>query len=383
MNELTNVLNYTKSTLNKTEYKGTIKDEKEFYFLVRENGLTGMLFESINKDNISSKLYNNLRRDFFEYINSDNKHLLWINKLKEIFNKNEIKHIFLKGSNLKHMYPKTYMRAMGDIDVLILEKDLNKVNTLFKSLNIKLTSKSISHHVYETLDNVNLEIHPRLYTDINKYNEFLKDPFKYSSKENELTYKFNTSYELTYLIFHLEKHIKAGGIGLRSVLDIGIFIKNNSFDEELLEHFIKLNDMESFFKSIVYLNYYLFDLKVNLNIMKDFKMDNKLLNDLTKHITIAGIHGTGRDHNPFESRVISDSDSKFKFLMKRLFPSYKEMTGFYPILKKLPILLPVMYIIRFISVVFINFKTNLRKLIKTNKIKDTDKTKDIFKKIGL
>ena len=122
MNELTNVLNYTKSTLNKTEYKGTIKDEKEFYFLVRENGLTGMLFESINKDNISSKLYNNLRRDFFEYVNSDNKHLLWINKLKEIFNKNEIKHIFLKGSNLKHMYPKTYMRAMGDIDVLILEK---------------------------------------------------------------------------------------------------------------------------------------------------------------------------------------------------------------------------------------------------------------------
>ena len=103
MNELINMLNYTKSTLNITEYKGTIKDEKEFYFLVRENGLTGMLFESINKDNISSKLYNNLRRDFFEYVNSDNKHLLWINKLKEIFNKNEIKHIFLKGSNLKHL----------------------------------------------------------------------------------------------------------------------------------------------------------------------------------------------------------------------------------------------------------------------------------------
>lgn len=382
-NSLNVLLELVKGELFNYDVNLKIEDEFSFYKLTKENGLIGLIFNKLNKENISNKLFKSLEKDFFSYLKLDHLQIKLINELKELFNLNCIKHLFLKGSHLKSLYKESYQRGMGDIDILIEEKSLNDVNKLLLHNNFTLTSKSISHYVYKSSNNLNLEIHPFLYTNNKKYQEFLKEPFNYAYLNKDYNYLFNPNYELVYLIYHLDKHLRSGGIGLRSILDVGIFMKayHNKLNEKELIKLINQAEMLEFFKVIVYLNEYLFNLKSNLKLMESFKLEERVLNNLINHLITSGIHGVGSEHNEFSARVAGKG--KFRFLLRRLFPPYKEMIGFYPVLKKHPYLLGIFYIVRVFKVTVLRGKTNYKKLKKTTSVTNKKDIEELFKEIGL
>lgn len=58
-----------------------------------------------------------------------------IEEIKTAFTKNNIDFAFLKGSRLKNIYPKSEMRVMGDIDVLIKPEQYSKIKNLLLQKN--------------------------------------------------------------------------------------------------------------------------------------------------------------------------------------------------------------------------------------------------------
>lgn len=159
---LTMILNHVNKVLNtsldKENINYSIFDEKEFYVKTLENGLIGLVFPNIIENNISTKLYKSLELDFYSYLNKDILQRSLILKLKETLNTNEIRFILLKGSHLKNIYPESYMRGMGDIDILIDKDNQTKVKNIFKELNINLISVSSSHDVYKSNNGLYIEI---------------------------------------------------------------------------------------------------------------------------------------------------------------------------------------------------------------------------------
>ena len=379
-----------KCALKQDKYIEPILNEKAFYIMSMENGLSGIIYSAIDKYRVSELFHKRLERNFYDYVARDIKQIEAINYIDGLLNDKKIEHIFLKGSRLKSIYPESYMRAMGDIDILVHETKMKEVHELFKSQDIICTSRSKQHDVFEMKNKLVIEIHPFLYKDFNpKYKELFSDVWKYTKHMSDSRYEFTHEFEITYLLYHLAKHLDSGGIGLRSVLDIGIYLSRfeATMDEELLIKYLESADMKRFYQSMVDINRQCFGLAFQMNLNNEYIMDSDALNEVVQYLAVSGVHGIGRDFNVFQSRLASEeikNRSKIGFIFRLIFPDYESMCGMYPYIRKAKVLIIIGWISRWFKLLFLKTKSSFKK-IKSLKVKkeDLEKSKEIFSKLGL
>ena len=75
-----------------------------------------------------------LERVTFQSIYIDKNQLYALSELEKLFEENNIEYLPLKGTLLKHLYPKTEMRSMGDADVLIRLEQYEAIKPLLLGL---------------------------------------------------------------------------------------------------------------------------------------------------------------------------------------------------------------------------------------------------------
>lgn len=385
MKTINEVLTYVKASLKNEISNLSVENSHSFYRITFENGLVGLVYSALKSNVLEDEVFKRLEQNFFAYLKKDNEQQLIIKEVTTLFETNKIHYALLKGAHLKSLYSESYLRGMGDFDILVLKEDYEKAQKVLKMNNYFFDSISLAHAVFEK-DNVMVEVHPLLENrNDSKFDPLLETIENYLVKDNfQMTIKPEA--ELLYLIYHLEKHLKTGGIGLRSVLDIGIFLKayEKKINDDLLITLVNELNVKTFVTTIIALNEYLFDFKFKLKLMENHNVNNNTLERLTKHITISGVHGTGNQFNEFSVRVINEgNNNRFKFLMSRLFPSIKEMKGFYPVLNKAIILLPFCYVARFFKIVFFRGRSNYQKLKKTRKASVEQSVVDLFKDIDI
>lgn len=359
--------------LNNKTIDFEINDEKAFSKAIFENGLIGIIVPSLSKDTIKDeKLYKILLNALNEYIVVDTKQIYYIDKIKNALNDNEIKFIFLKGSHLKQIYPKSHMRGMGDIDVIVKSEDLEKVSLIFKNLEFKQTGKTTHHITYETIDNVEIELHNSVLSELESNDSLFNNIWEYTNEDNNLI----LGYELVYLVKHLARHTRSSGIGIRSILDIEIFERyyKDDINYDKVYEFLKLEKLDLFYNKIKEIN------TIILNNKKYDENTKKTLNYLFK----SGIHGSGSNYNPFVSRsVYQFKGGKFKYYFGMAFPSYKIMKGRYKSLKYVPFLLPIYYVVRWISFIFKGSKSIKKRRTALNEKELIQETVDVLNYFGL
>lgn len=387
---LTQLLDAVKSTLNGVSYSEKIEQEKAFYLMAKENGFSGMLYETLDMTQFTEKVKSRFTRDFFAYQAQDARQTVVINDVTELLNENEIKHIFLKGSQLKKLYPKPYMRQMGDVDILVESTSMKLIHKILTSNGYLNKLKSEQHDAFCHPNGTTLEIHPRLMRELEgNVRPLMNQEWHYASSFNQSTYILSPLYTCVYLLFHTAKHLYGSGIGLRTVLDIGIYLKAHKDEIDLNELLVLLEDnrLTQFFKTILMLNNRYFDIDIYPELLKVDPLDEKAFNILTNHIVISGIHGLGNEFNNYIGRVTTfkmQHKSKFLLLLKLIFPSYKAMRGMYHWLRPLPILLPLAWGLRIFKLIFKKTKRTFHRLKQLNINKETlDETVDMYKKIGL
>ena len=371
-------------------YQTKFKDETALYKHIYEHGVAAIAFLAIDKNVVSNAFFEHLQKVFYAFVKRDQQQLDLKNTLEAIFNKAEIDYVFLKGIKLKEIYPETFMRGMGDIDVLIREKDLDNVHKQFKMHEITCMSRSKQHDVFKTKTGLMIEIHPTLYKDFNtKYEVLFSHPFQYATHIKENQYTLSVEYELVYLLYHLAKHLDSSGIGLRSLLDIGLYVKTyeDHIRIETLNDLLNQVDMHRFYQSIMQLNqlYFGFEYKKDLHLKNP--LDPNTLDAFTTYMISSGIHGLGEKFNAFEARAASyqmHEKNMFKWIIDLMFPNYETMKGMYPSLLKLKFLLPIAWLKRFFNLIFIKRKSTLKKLKKLRlKKQKVNESEQLFIEIGL
>nr|WP_316624734.1 nucleotidyltransferase family protein [uncultured Ruminococcus sp.] len=153
----------------------------------------------------------------------------------------------LKGIELKHLYPLTYLREMSDID-LLLEDDasadaakavMNSAGYITKSF------RKSNHDVYCKKPMFSFEIHrtlvdEHLFPDIGKAVEGL---WTRLSKEDGCKCRMKASESDRYLliILHAYKHYITGGMGLRVLLDVYLFTQayGDKLDRDMINARLK------------------------------------------------------------------------------------------------------------------------------------------------
>lgn len=254
------------------------------------------------------------------------------------FSQNNIRFIPLKGFVLKRLYPQSDMRLMSDIDILIDKNDAHKAGEAMLSLGYECDSREIGiHDVYLKKPVMNVEIHRELFGITgNEFNVLFKDPWKLCSKHDGCFYEFDPSYFCVHMLAHCAKHYKAGGTGIRSFMDIWLFMQRRSdeLDMAVVDSMLESVGIKDLCHDFIKLSQIWFGGEEYTEKYKE----------MTRYILSSGTYGN--IENSVEIQL--KEKSKAKYVFSQIFPSLAYMKVGYPILRKAPVLLPFCWIYRLI-----------------------------------
>lgn len=304
-------------------------------------------------------------------------------KLYRFMDENEIAYLPLKGIVLQDIYPKLGMRQMLDNDILI---DINKRH-LVRDYMIENGYKiegygTAMHDVYMKPPVFNFEMHVYLVTELVDpvfYNYYL-DIWRRLERPDKNKYEFRFSKDDFYihLLVHIYKHFTyAGGVGLKPLTDIYVYLGKyrDVLDRHYLDEELNKLKLTAFEKSIRALSNKIFEpdsVKGTTISSRGTTISSRLSDDekeLLKFFIDSGAFG--RKDVLYRGKInrFANGDgkitggSKIKYFLNRLFPTGIYIKDTYPFFYKHKALVPVMWIYRFFSKIFVKFK-RIKKEIK-------------------
>lgn len=235
----------------------------------------------------------------------------------------------LKGVVLKAMYPKPGMRQMADNDILFDKQFRGQLaEFMFKNGYSSKSSGKGHHDEYLKKPVYNFEMHTSLYAENQnkEWAKYYKDVKSRLIKDEGNLYGYHFSDEdfYVYMITHGLKHYDKGGVGLRSLADVFVFLK----EKEASMNWAYVNSQLEKLKIID------FEKKTRSLSKKIFSKggSNKLHKDereMLEYVLLSGTFGTMT--NLVEKNFKSANTTKFKYLCKRLFPDREFFEKYYDV----------------------------------------------------
>ena len=260
----------------------------------------------------------------------------------------------LKGGYVREFYPSPELRTMGDIDLLVAEKDFEETCELFRSCGYTEYRQPLCS-TFSNERMTTFEIFTSLEEEFHQFTEEMDNRIKTNSThwKNNISIMSPTDM-FAYSIIHTAKHFVHEGCGIRSILD-AVLIYKNLHSEIDLNEVRELCKMQGYEKILDYMlcamsDYY------DISIENSFPESENTEEFITYFIE-DGVFGDRSDSGMFASHIINHDGGKFMGLMRVFFPPISMLKHKYTYLKKLPALLPAAWIHRFFVAVFCEKKS--------------------------
>lgn len=245
----------------------------------------------------------------------------------------------LKGAVLKEYYPEYGIRQMSDRDILIDADRANDVREIMTELGYTTEKYEEDYHdCYYKLPVSNFEMHRRLMSPMNGkaiYSYYLDcRRLLQKDQQNEYGYHLNDEDFYVFLVTHEFKHYSEKGTGLRSLLDVYVYLKNTDLDMKYVEAEVEklgIADYEQANRSLA----------LNLFDGKELTDENRKMLD---YILSCGVYGN--EANQVTNQLAAKG--KKGYFLSRLTLPYARMLEIYPVLKKVPVLYPLCWIHRLV-----------------------------------
>lgn len=365
MNQGFNLINLIKALLNDSRPELKDVNFKYVYQLAKLHSLQNILYYAIN--HYQSYGYKDVNVDVLKQLTKDHQFAIMktaaqeaeLELIEEKLEENKIDYCVLKGSVLKNLYPSIDMRSMADIDIYFNKLKVKDVKKLMIQLGYTVkTYKKSNHDCYMKDPFMNLEMHRELVHDRYEFSKYYDNYFEKLIKVDDKAHKYVFKEEdyYLYLIAHSAKHCASGGTGIRTVIDQYIYLENkkDKLDRNYIDEELKKLGLALYEKNITNLAYYWFGTSVIQENKRN--KDNDLMIKMSNFIFGSTTYGTIQNSimNDFigEEEIKDLRASKIKNLFKMAFPPYKKMIKIFPILKKLPFLLPFFYVFRLVRALF-------------------------------
>ncbi len=283
-------------------------------------------------------------------------------KILQFMEQNEIWYLPLKGIVMKELYPAVGMRQMSDNDILFDEVFADKLQAYMESLGYKSVAFGKGNHdVYKKAPVYNFEMHRTLYNsgsskEVVTYYKRIKEKLLLN-EGSEYGYHFRDEDFYIYMLFHMYKHYSGGGTGIRSLLDLYVFLKKKEaqMDFSYIEQeckLLKLEDFEKQNRELCKKVFTMSDVYEQTAFEQLLVMEEK---ELLDYYLSSGVHGTQTHwvkNNMKNYAEKSGKNSKIDYLKNRLFPDAEFFKSILPWVYKHKWLLPVGWIYRIILLIF-------------------------------
>lgn len=263
-----------------------------------------------------------------------------IERIFETLEKEKVPFLPLKGAKMRMFYPATWMRTSCDIDILVKLEDLEKAkNCLQKNLAYTVGTQG-SHDVsLYSSSGVHLELHFSLVENDSLWKESLSGVWEKRANQREYQYEMSNEMFYLYHIIHMGIHMRTGGCGIKTLLDLFILNKKLDLKRDRLEELLKNAKLLKFETSARKLAECWFDEKEK----------DELTYALEEYILLGGVYGTSVNRIAVQQ---TKKGGRLKYLLSRIFVSYNELAIKYPSLKKNKWLFPFYQIYRWLDLLF-------------------------------
>lgn len=325
------------------------------YNLAKAHSVDVLAFEGV-KDLISdeTELYKKWKKRRDQNIVQDIVQYEEQNRIFKKFYKQGIVFLPLKGFTLKKLYKQTYFRQMSDLDILIDYKDAENVKQIMELMGYDTYEYGETYNDgYFLYPYINVEIHKNMLPDdINGY-EYYSNIWKKVVPDPLIPGAMQLSLEdfYIYYLIHFAKHYNNLGSGIRSLMDIYIYLQmfQNKMDKSYINKELdKLNLLE-FCSLMERLSNHWFA----QDISRRSDDTERVLMEIERNIFLAGVYGS-REYTKVrlmsEYKKEGELKSNVKYIWNRIFMSKKEFGYAYPITEKYSILIPVFWIYRIFDV---------------------------------
>ena len=285
-----------------------------------------------------------------KYFNQEHE----LDVLSSLFAEEKIPHMPVKSVWIRPFYPQPFEREMCDIDILIPEEDAALAHDIAINSGYTMLEEATTSHNTEYVKKpcLVLELHtfmaPKESTKFSYYESIWQ---RVVPTDKPYHYSLTLEDQYIYLLAHSEKHYNLRGTGIRSYLDIFVFLNHyqNRLDRAYIETELKKLQIYEFAMTAESLAFSWFS-KERPTLTEDaMKMANYVLSGATYG------RKNGIDENTLRALMKdgkSEKRAKVAFFMSIVFPSYKIMSGRFPSLTKVPLLLPLYWIWRWLVVLF-------------------------------
>lgn len=299
-----------------------------------------------------------------------------LSEIKKWFSDAKIKYLPLKGAIISNYYEKKEWRNKADLDILVKEEDLKKAGEILMKNGYSKDQLGGNHDSYKKEPFIKIELHRSMIDDMYSTHNYFKDVWDSSYIYNDgFEYYLKDEYFYLFLVSHAYKHFINGGGGFRFLIDVYYFNKhlektNKPLDLVLVNRELKKMGLAKFNSAIINASNYLFK---GIEASEDTMF-------FVDYLVSSGIYGTLQN---VSSDGVLKKGSKGKYILRRLFPSFKMMKKRNPVLKKVPILLPWFYFTRLLKGAFHPKKSiGMYNVTKNTTENDINKMKKIMEIVG-
>lgn len=298
---------------------------------------------------LKNDLCDNITNIVFNEVVANEQQLFSIEEISKEFNEKKIKHIFLKGSVLKKLYPYTEMRRMGDIDILIKNSQYKQITTVMEKLGYCYDYES-DYEVVWKKGLVRVELHRELIPRYNKdLYSYFGDGWEKAVLKEKSCYTFSAEDMFIYIFSHFAKHYRDAGIGIIHFCDLYVYLNSYNLDFKYINAELEKLHLYTFWCNI----------KDTIYVWFMGKKSTEMTEHITNVLINSGVYGLKENSNisrALKSKKRHGTLKKGKIYRKinSIFPPYSAMKRKYRLLKKLPIFLPFFWIMRWIFVFFGN-----------------------------
>ena len=347
---------------------------KSLYNLCMRNSVQNILCFAVESgavkipDEIFAKLkQSRLVCGFREATQSDE-----ISFIRKAFTESNIPFMLLKGSHLKALYPKADMRFMVDMDILVHDEDMPEAKEIILSRGFLQEMDNGKDVVLVKKPILTIELHKMLFVEEYFMHDYFLSVWDKAEKCDEKEYKMTYNDLYVYTLAHLAEHYTTAGACFRPMMDLFLLKKHKSdeLDFNYITEQLEILEIGAFSKNIMSL----------CDVIFTEKERDETHTLMENYI----VFGAPVENAEAVAAAALSEESKAKSFIKTLFPDFKHMSLRYPILKKLPFMLPLFWVIRAVTYTF-----SKNELVKTKReqMKNYDKEsvkkmKEIFEKSG-
>ena len=363
-------------------------------------GIVGYMIKKLPSQEVPrNEVSDKLMRGYNSTVISQSGRAVAMEYLEQKYSEADIPCVPMKGYIIRDFYPIPELRTYGDIDFLILPEDRKKSHEIMLANGYICDHKELGGDVYIYKSPggwERYEIHTRLLSyNPNRnfnYTAYAETAWTHVKLTESGLYRFTAEFHMIYVFLHLAKHCSSYGAGVRMFMDVALIMKNSPPINwcAVIDELQKLR-LGEFLTVTSALCECWFGVSPPFEI--DISVDPYIYEEICNYIISGGTFGF-ENTNDIARRLkrandalgeVSDGRIKRLAIIQDFFPRYTFMLNRYPILKKVPVLMPICWIIRLLDSV-IRYDgagiKRLKQLFRYSKIK-TNKSYSMMKAMGL